>query len=187
VAPVVDALLATLDAARNDLLDALADVDEDLVTAPGVVGDWSVRDLVVHVAAWAEHAAGAIDLATSGRGAEFAYSPTETDAMNERILADARTTSPAAALAREATAFAQLRDRVAALDPSVLSTRLGNGDSVDEVIGYDGADHYAEHTAHLRAWFGDDESADDESADDESADDESADDESADDESADDE
>ena len=22
-----------------------------------------------------------------------------------------------------------------------------------EVIGYDGAEHYAEHTAHLRAWF----------------------------------
>ena len=35
--------------------------------------------------------------------------------------------------------------------PRVL---LGNGDTVEAVIRYDGADHYAEHTAHLRAWFG---------------------------------
>lgn len=157
---MVDALLAALDVARDDFLDALADVDEDLVTTPGVMGEWSVRDLVVHVAAWAEHAAEAIDLATSGRGAEFSYSTTETDAMNERILADARRTSPAAALEREETAFAGLRDRVAALDPSVLSRRLGNGDSVEEVIRYDGPDHYAEHTGHLRAWFADDATED---------------------------
>lgn len=153
---MVDTLLPALDAARNDFLDALADVDEDLVTVPGVVGEWSVRDLVVHVAAWAEHASEAIDLATSGRGADFSYSTTQTDAMNEGILADARTTSPAAALEREEVAFTSLRDRVAVLDPSMLSTRLGNGDSVEEVIRYDGPDHYAEHTGHLRAWFADD-------------------------------
>ena len=154
---MVDALLAALDAARDDFVDALADVDEDLVTTPGVMEEWSVRDLVVHVAAWAEHAAEAIDLATSGRGGEFSYSTAETDAMNERILADARATSPAAALEREETAFAGLRERVAALDPSVLPIGLGNGDTVEEVIRYDGPEHYAEHTAHVRAWFGADE------------------------------
>ena len=27
--------------------------------------------------------------------------------------------------------------------------------TVEAVVRYDGPDHYAEHTAHLRAWFGD--------------------------------
>jgi hypothetical protein len=153
---MTDELRAALDAARDDFLDALAQVDADLVTVPGVMDDWSVRDLVVHVAAWAEHAAQALDLAVAGRGAEFDYSTERTDAMNERILADGRALSPAAALAREETAFAALRERVATLDPSLLGLRLGNGDSVEEVIRYDGPDHYAEHTAHLRAWFGTD-------------------------------
>ena len=63
-----DKLLAALDAAHADFLDALGTVDADLVTVPGVVEDWSVRDLVVHVAFWAEHAAGALDLAITGRG-----------------------------------------------------------------------------------------------------------------------
>ncbi len=150
-------LLADLDGAHDDLLDALAEVDADLVTTPGVMDRWSVRDLVVHIAAWSEHGAAALDLAADGRGAEFAYSKRDTDAMNERFLADARTTTPAAALTREERSFAAFRERIAGLDPDLLALKLGNGDTVEEVIRYDGPDHYAEHTAHLRAWFGADE------------------------------
>lgn len=163
-AAMTDDLLAALKASRADFVDALADVDADLATVPGVMEDWSVRDLVVHVAAWAEHAVGALDLAAHGRGAEFDYSTEQTDAMNERILADGRSTSPSAALAREESAYTAFRDRLSALDPALLAHRLGNGDTVEQVIRYDGPDHYAEHTAHLRAWFaaddGDDEDAD---------------------------
>jgi Mycothiol maleylpyruvate isomerase N-terminal domain len=150
---VPEELLAALDAAHDDFLDALSNVDADLVTVPGVMEDWSVRDLVFHLAAWSEHAAAAIDLATSGRGEEFAYSTGDTDAMNERFLAEGRSTPPAAALAREEAAFTAFREQVAGLDPSLNGLRLGNGDTVEEVIRYDGPDHYAEHTAHLRAWF----------------------------------
>jgi len=162
----VAALLRDLDAARGAFHDALADVDADLVTAPGVVGDWSVRDLVVHVAAWDEHGTRALALAREGRGAEFAYSTDDTDAENERILAEARSLSPDAALRREEEAFVAFREAVTRLDPSLLAHRLGNGDTVEEVIRYDGADHYAEHTGHLRAWFGGgDDDEEDEGAD----------------------
>jgi hypothetical protein len=150
-------LQAELDLAHDAFLEVLHAVDADLVTTPGVMEDWSVRDLVVHVAAWSEHGASALQLATDGRGAEFAYSKADTDAMNERILADGRATTPNAALAREERAFAAFRDRVAGLDPALLGLELGNGDTVEAVIRYDGPDHYAEHTAHLRAWFGSDE------------------------------
>lgn len=147
------ALLREIDAAREAFLAALENVDAELVTVSGVVGDWSVRDLVVHVAAWDEHGADALALAATGRGAEFAYSSDDTDAMNERFLAEARASSPAEALAREEAAFAAFRERIAALDPAALAVRLGNGDSVGKVIRYDGPDHYAEHTEHLLAWF----------------------------------
>ena len=150
---MADDLLRALDDAREAFLDALADVDAALVTVPGVVDDWSVRDLVVHLAAWDEHGTSAIELAVNGRGAEFAYSTGDTDAMNARILADGRSTSPTDALAREDAAFAAFRSAVAALDPALVVLRLGNGDSVAEVIVYDGPEHYAEHTEHLRAWF----------------------------------
>ena len=159
---MADSLLERLDAARQAFLDALEAVDADLVTVPGVMEDWSVRDIVVHVAAWCEHATRALDLAITGRGDEFAYSTGETDAMNVGILEEARRTSPSAALDREEAAFSAFRERLAGLDPALLSLRLGNGDTVEEVVVYDGPDHYAEHTDHLRAWFApdDDEDAD---------------------------
>jgi hypothetical protein len=153
----LESLLAALDAARDDFHDALAGVDAELVTVPGVLGDWSVRDLVVHVAAWDEHGTGALELASAGRGDEFAYSTADTDAENDRIEAEALRTSPSEALAREERAFAQFRAAIAALDPELLDHHLGNGDSVEAVIRYDGADHYAEHTEHIRAWFALDE------------------------------
>jgi hypothetical protein len=150
---VAESLLARLEASRSAFIEALEAVDSDLVTVPGVMEDWSVRDIVVHVAAWCEHASSALELAVAGRGDEFAYSTGETDAMNVRILEEARGTSPSAALQREASAYVAFRDRVEALDPPLLTLRLGNGDTVGEVIAYDGPDHYAEHTDHLRAWF----------------------------------
>jgi hypothetical protein len=165
----LQALLDALDAAREDFHDALAAVDAELVTAPGVVGDWSVRDLVVHVAAWDEHGTAALELATSGRGDDFAYSTADTDAENDRIEAEALRTSPSDALAREERAFADFRAAIAALDPELLGHQLGNGDSVEAVIRYDGADHYGEHTEHIRAWFSadDGDSDEDELSDDE--------------------
>jgi hypothetical protein len=49
------------------------------------------------------------------------------------------------------------------LDPALLDLTLGNGDTVAAVVRYDGPDHYAEHTEHIRAWFtGRGESDDDE-------------------------
>lgn len=153
----LDVLLADLDTAHDAFLDARASVEAELVTVPGVMEDWSVRDLVVHVAAWSEHGADALALAASGRGDEFDYDSTKTDAMNDRILTDARATAPGAALERETAAFDRFRTAVAGLDPALLTLVLGNGDTVEAVIRYDGPDHYAEHTAHLRAWFADED------------------------------
>jgi Mycothiol maleylpyruvate isomerase N-terminal domain len=151
-----DALLADLDGARGAFHEVLASVDLDLATVPGVMEDWSVRDIVYHLAAWCEHGSQALALATAGRGDEFAYSTGDTDAMNERFLAEGRAASPTDALRREESAFTAFRERIARLDPSHLGSRLGNGDTVEAVIAYDGPEHYQEHTAHLRAWFGPD-------------------------------
>ncbi len=155
-----DALIADLDHAREAFRAALADVDADLATTPGIVGAWSARDLAVHVAFWAEHGTAALALATSGRGAEFDYDTGQTDAMNAELVADAARISPTAAAEREETAFAAFRAALAGLDPPLLDLALGNGDIVERVVRYDGPDHYAEHAAHLRAWFTDEPEAD---------------------------
>ncbi|HYI68073.1 MAG TPA: maleylpyruvate isomerase N-terminal domain-containing protein [Candidatus Limnocylindrales bacterium] len=153
----IEALLAELTTEHDAFVTALEAVDVDLVTAPGVVEDWSVRDLIVHVAFWAEHATTALRLAADARGDEFAYDTAQTDAMNARLLKESQHVAPSAAVDREERAYDDLHAAVSALDPALLDVRLGNGDTVAEVIGYDGPEHYREHTAHLRAWFRDDD------------------------------
>lgn len=149
----IEPLLGELSAEHDAFVAALEAVDLELVTAPGVVEDWSVRDLVVHLAFWAEHASEALRLAAEGRGDEFAYDTAQTDAMNARLLEESQQVTPSAAVDREERAYDDLHAAVSALDPALLDVRLGNGDTVAEVIGYDGPEHYREHTAHLRAWF----------------------------------
>ena len=160
-----DRLVNELQDAREAFVGAVADVDPDLFTAPGLVGDWSARDLVAHVAFWSDHGADALELAASAKGGDFDYDSSQTDAINEEVFAGASTLTPMEAYEREQVAFERFRDVLSELDPALLDLTLGNGDAVEKVVRYDGPDHYAEHTKHVRAWFnGRTESDDDESS-----------------------
>ena len=160
-----DTLVSELVAARDAFVGAVADVDPDLFTAPGLVGDWSARDLVAHVAFWSDHGADALELAAADKGRDFDYDSSQTDAINEEVFAGASTLTPMEAYEREQVAFERFRDILSELDPLLLDETLGNGDTVEAVVRYDGPDHYAEHTEHIRAWFtGHRESDDDEAS-----------------------
>lgn len=148
-----DRLVSEFQDAREAFVGAVADVDPDLFTAPGLLGAWSARDLVAHVAFWCDHGADALELASSGRGGDFDFDSSQTDAINEEVFAGASTLTPMEAYEREQVSFERFHDVLAELDPALLDLTLGNGDTVEEVVRYDGPDHYAEHTEHIRAWF----------------------------------
>ncbi len=146
-------LLAELEGEHEAFRAALEDVEPALATTPGIVEAWSARDLAAHVAFWSDHGAAALTLASEGRGGEFDYDTNRTDAMNAEVFQAAAALSPGEAAEREAAAYERFHAAVAALIPDRLDLVLGNGHSLEQVIRYDGPDHYAEHTAHLRAWF----------------------------------
>lgn len=147
--PRVRALGEELERERAAFVAAL----EALPDAEGraIVESWDGRDLVVHAAFWSEHGAEAVELAAAGRRGEFAYDKAQTDAMNAATAAAGHDTSLPDARAREEVAYQRFRDAVAALDEALLDLPLGNGDTVEAVIRYDGPDHYAEHADDLRA------------------------------------
>lgn len=147
--PRVQALLAELERERAAFLAAL-----DALPNPegrAVVEGWDGRDLVIHAAFWSEHAAGALELVASGRGDAFDYDDRQTDAMNAKAAAAGHATGLADARAREEAAYQHFRGGLVTLDEATLDAALANGDLVEDVVRYDGPDHYAEHAAHLRA------------------------------------
>lgn len=156
-----DRLVTELQEARGAFVRAVADVDPDLFIAPGLLGLWSARDLVAHVAFWSDHGARALELAASGKGGDFDYDSAQTDAINEEVFAGSSALTPMEASEREQAAFDRFQDALAGLDAGLLDLTLGNGDTVEKVVRYDGPDHFAEHTEHIRAWFTDTAESDD--------------------------
>lgn len=162
--PRIEALADELVAARDEFLAALADVDPELLTTPGLVGEWSARELVAHLGYWAGHAAEAIHLAEQGRLDEFEADVPSVDERNAVVARVASETDMATVRSREELAFDAFRKRVLATDPDWLTERDADGDTLEEIIRYDGADHFREHTSDVRAWFaagGEPEPADD--------------------------
>jgi hypothetical protein len=145
----VSVLLDDLDRERQAFVAALEAVPNP--EGRKVVEGWDGRDLVVHAAFWSEHGTSALELAAGGRGNAFDYDKAQTDAMNAATAAAGHATSLGDAVSREAAAYQRFHDALASLDETLLDLQLGNGDLVEDVVRYDGPDHYAEYAAHLRA------------------------------------
>ncbi|HEX8132353.1 MAG TPA: maleylpyruvate isomerase N-terminal domain-containing protein, partial [Actinomycetes bacterium] len=62
----VERLLRQLDAAWTALGDSYAGLDDDQLVEPGVVEDWSVKDILAHVTTWEEEALQHLPLIIAG-------------------------------------------------------------------------------------------------------------------------
>lgn len=155
------ALVDDLLAARQEFRKALQDVEPALLTAPGLVGEWSAREVVAHLGYWAGHAAEALHHAEQGRAEAFGEGELDVDARNAVVARVAAETDLATVSQREEAAFDALVARLRRADPDWLDQRVAYGDTLEHVIRDDGADHYREHTADLRAWFTGADQADD--------------------------
>jgi hypothetical protein len=145
-----DALIAELRDARADLMAALDAVAPESMTTPGLVGDWSGRELIAHLGYWAGHATEVIHLVESGRIDEIGEGEPPVDDVNDTVARIAQGTELATVRTREAAAVDALIERLTTLDPTLLGERLPDGATLEEGIREDGADHYREHAADLR-------------------------------------
>ncbi len=144
-------LVDELVVARESLLGELAAVSSESMTTPGLVGEWSARELIAHLGYWAGHAVEIIHAAEENRLEELGRNEPSVDEVNETVARVARETDLATVRKREAASVEVLVERLRTLDPSLLAHRLPDGASLEEGISEDGAAHYREHADELRA------------------------------------
>lgn len=144
---LVDELLM----AREALLAELAVVSPESMTTPGLLGEWSARELIAHLGYWAGHAVEIIHAAEEGRLEELGTDDPGVDQVNETVARVARETDLATVRKREAASVEVLVERLLALDASLLTQLLPDGASLEEGIREDGAAHYRGHADELRA------------------------------------
>jgi hypothetical protein len=151
--PHVQELLDGLRAARDEFVAAIGDIDPSLRTTPGLVEDWSARELLAHVGYWAGHATEALHRAEQGELAAFGKDELSVDDRNEVVARVAAETDYATVAKREQAAYETFASRLATIDTDSFGERDADGDTLEEIIAFDGADHYREHTLDIRAWF----------------------------------
>jgi hypothetical protein len=161
-------LLASLEGARGDWERLLVQVGLPRMTVPGVSGEWSVKDIVAHVAAYEHWTAGHVAAATrdSEPTTEGLYGTAETPPGVDTFDTEARNAAVVAwwrdAPLDAVSAFAQRAfDALVAAVQDAPESLLFEPDAVPWLDGIPLADivaensfrHYEQHAPALRAWI----------------------------------
>ena len=160
-------LMRLLDEGRSAWEATLRDVPRERMTQPGVVGDWTIRDIVSHIAFWERASAGRVGSLVSGQ------TPGDTELYGEGI-----TPAIKALDIDDFNAWQQQRDRARPLDEVLMDEQqvyrrlytylraareddllsIGRTDWTMESPAWENVagntyEHWAEHAASIRAWL----------------------------------
>lgn len=139
--PNVAALLQRLDDSWSAFLASLDDLAEEHLLEPNAVGEWSLKELLGHIAFWDDLGRENAALALSGQAREFddfeAMNQADHAARQGRTLAEER----AAMHQAHAALVADLEER-AELDAAAINAAIAGATY----------EHYDEHLADVRAW-----------------------------------
>jgi uncharacterized damage-inducible protein DinB len=154
-------LARQLEEARGEFSAALAEADPELLTAPGLLGEWSAREVVAHLAHWTDWGSTCLEAASEGRLDALGSDDWDVDAQNADVARAAASQTMAAVRDREAVAYERFLTTLEALDPALLDAPAPWGGTVETIVLENGPEHYAEHAAHVRAWFAGSDAGDD--------------------------
>jgi uncharacterized damage-inducible protein DinB len=130
-----------IDAAWRDWLDALNSVPEARWTEPGVSGEWSIKDILGHIAVWDNIAVQKLGRQAKNAGEATPAPEKSADEINAETSA-----------ARKDRTVEQQRDEMQQSHANLLHVLAGTEHVDGDQLAEDTWDHYSEHTAHVRAW-----------------------------------
>ena len=130
---------AKIDAAWRDWLDALNSVPESRWSEPIVDGEWSIKDLLGHVAVWDN-----IAVQKLGRAAKDADEATPAPTKSWEEINDETSA------ARKNRTIEQQRDEMQQSHANLLHVLAATNEVDAEALAQDTWDHYPEHTEQVR-------------------------------------
>lgn len=142
-------LLETIESRWREFQDVLTGLTDVELEEPGVVEDWSVRDIVAHVTIWEQEALQHLPLIVAG-GRPPRYSTTHggIDAFNDQMMRRVRDISVAEVLRASSESHAQLISYLA----TVPEEFLASGSRFYRRLRLDTFGHYPIHTGHVLDW-----------------------------------
>jgi hypothetical protein len=144
----------SLDHSWAELREVIDSMSEPEMVEQGVVEDWSVKDLLGHIAFWANRAANTLTEVKAGRGDQVpgTESQGETDEWNAREAAARKDKT----LVQNRQEWESAHESARAALESFPEEKLDDPFKDHTVVFSFGADtfaHYQEHASQIRAWL----------------------------------
>jgi hypothetical protein len=151
------ALVARTHEERAALDEVYTKLTEDELCAPVLDGGWSMKDVLVHIAAWERRVLNAT--AASARGEadvwpEPGATMADMDRLNKRDFLANRERTLADVLARARTTFGEFIRWVESFSPEEIASELPYtpGIKLESIIRGNADEHYREHLDAIEAW-----------------------------------
>ena len=141
-------LLFRLDKAWTALGESYAGLTEAEMMAPGVAGEWSVKDMLAHVATWEEEALKYLPLVLAGGRPPRYASYGGIDAFNARMTEAKRGLS----LAEVQRLLVETHRQLIAYLQSVPEAQFATETRFRHRLRLDTYSHYPLHTTMIRTW-----------------------------------
>lgn len=142
-------LLALMATSRARLLATIDGLSPEAMVQPGAAGDWSVKDVLAHIAAWQSRLVRL--LFQLPRQAKPQWDARDVDGINAQIYDQQKDRALDLVLADFHGVYEQVRLRVAGLDEATLQRRIGQV-TLAQIIRANADEHDDEHAAQLAAW-----------------------------------
>jgi hypothetical protein len=142
-------LLRRLDDAWRAFHESYGDLPEEKRLEPGVIGDWSVKDIIAHVSVWEEETLKHLPVILTGqKPPRYSVTHGGIDAFNAETMKQ-RKNLPLAEVLRQSEAIHQ---RVIALIESAPEAQLDSKTRFRQRLRLDTYGHYKRHTNAIRKW-----------------------------------
>lgn len=146
------ATLKTLDDEYRNLHEAFAGLDEDQLERIWF-GQWSVRDIVAHVAGWEREMTAALQrMARGERPTPEGTDYSDSDGWNARFAATARSIAPRTVIAAGEQTHMTYVNAAKALPDDRFGETDGKPKTANRLLETSGFGHYREHAAQIRDW-----------------------------------
>ncbi len=151
-----DELVDKIETEWNNLQAALDGLTEEQMHQPGVVGEWSVKDILAHITAWQTRLITTLFKAEKGFTPETTETGPTVDQLNEQLYREMKDRAFDQVWDDLDSSYYQLLIRLEGwkekdlFDPRKFQWMKGQP-FADNIAG-DSYEHYAEHAAQIREW-----------------------------------
>ena len=148
----IEAIVEENARARAELMQAIDALPSDRRVEPSVLGEWSLKDVIVHIAGWQDASASLMEMLARGERPVLEGYDGDTDAHNDRLVAESRDQTREQVINRLRRARERYEVGARAMRDRLPPEQLMPGRTAERLARADGARHDREHSAQIVEW-----------------------------------